>query len=1102
MKISHLFILLFILTSTFLSAQSEIVIKKNHNDITSINFENNANSIFIGENSGVNADDQTLGNTGIGRNALYHVDSGDYNTAVGQSALTSIKLGHSNTAIGRFSLLYTNDAIWNTGLGASSMLNNSTGTGNVALGYESLYSGTSSDYNIGIGLRSGYNNLGSYNLFMGYRSGYNNLGSNNIFIGSSAGENIMGSNKLVIENTDVDSTEALIYGEFDNNLLRFNADININGAYTLPSTPGTESQILTLNHNNEAVWDSLTLMDQDSTNELIQAAVGGYNNIWIAEGTTGHIIDLHVGQLKDGDSDTGIFADKNDNDEDIIRIDIDGTENVLMQKNEHGTFRMELVDPNQNTAIGDAALLSNNTGIGNTAYSSNALRFNQSGNGNVALGRAAMQFSVTGDYNTYVGDLAGFRNDGGNKNVGLGSLALAENITGEGNVGLGHYAGYFETGSNKLYIANDSVRADEALVYGEFDNQLLRINGELNVNGDYSLPTDTASVNQFMIMGADGKMRWHSEQVRYTGVNSNWGWINSGKEIYDGLDTFTFDLQSMILTPMIIDEDSDTKIEVQDISGDDDDMIRFDINGSEKIVFQNNANGDVLMELKNSLYNVFIGEDAGQNNTSSFNTFIGHKSGKSNNSGFGNTFLGFHSGLSNVNGLNNVFLGNRSGESNVSGAWNTFIGANSGENLISGDQNTFVGEVSGSEAMGERNSYFGIGSGRNIQGDKNVAVGNNAGLNATGDLNVLIGSEAGNNSEGGHNLYIENSAADSTGALIYGEFDTDQLRFNADVNINGNYTLPKTAADRQNQFLIMGPDNVLNWYQPGLQLSNTYLDFGYLYKESLQGYGTDTIEELTIYPIQTPMILDEDGDTKIEVQELDGADIDVISFDVDNDEKMKLNSSHLRINNDVGIGIDPAYPLHINDTNSRFKLANNSNFGTTTFTSSNNFWANRFSNDTNNESLGVDMTETTFEPYVNDTLTLGTASYKWKEVFATNATINTSDRRFKKNINDMSYGLDEVMQMRPVTYQWKKEKEGRTIAGFIAQEMEKIVPEVVHKSAVTANPNKPDAPVSELEELYGMRYTELIPILTKAIQDQQEIIENLTQRLEALEAKE
>ena len=47
--------------------------------------------------------------------------------------------------------------------------------------------------------------------------------------------------------------------------------------------------------------------------------------------------------------------------------------------------------------------------------------------------------------------------------------------TGSGNVFLGSNSGYFESGNNKLYIHNDN--SGSPLVYGEFDNRLIRVNG-------------------------------------------------------------------------------------------------------------------------------------------------------------------------------------------------------------------------------------------------------------------------------------------------------------------------------------------------------------------------------------------------------------------------------------------------------------------------------------------------------------------------------------------------------------------------------------------------------------------------------------------------
>jgi Chaperone of endosialidase len=88
----------------------------------------------------------------------------------------------------------------------------------------------------------------------------------------------------------------------------------------------------------------------------------------------------------------------------------------------------------------------------------------------------------------------------------------------------------------------------------------------------------------------------------------------------------------------------------------------------------------------------------------------------------------------------------------------------------------------------------------------------------------------------------------------------------------------------------------------------------------------------------------------------------------------------------------------------------------------------------------------------------------------------TSDFRKKKNVNTLSYGIAEVMKMRPTSYQYKDNTTNDTNLGFIAQEMVKIVPEVV---AVPKND----------KDFYAIRYEELIPVLTKAIQEQQAQIE-------------
>jgi len=118
---------------------------------------------------------------------------------------------------------------------------------------------------------------------------------------------------------------------------------------------------------------------------------------------------------------------------------------------------------------------------------------------------------------------------------------------------------------------------------------------------------------------------------------------------------------------------------------------------------------------------------------------------------------------------------------------------------------------------------------------------------------------------------------------------------------------------------------------------------------------------------------------------------------------------------------------------------------------------------------------------------LGSSSHRWSEVYATNGTIQTSDRRLKKGIESLDYGLEEVLQLHPVSYQWKDEKYKKDAGneqhlGLVAQDVQNVIDEIV---------NKP----SDTDGYLGMSYSELIPVLVHAIQEQQQIIQKQEQAL-------
>jgi hypothetical protein len=93
-----------------------------------------------------------------------------------------------------------------------------------------------------------------------------------------------------------------------------------------------------------------------------------------------------------------------------------------------------------------------------------------------------------------------------------------------------------------------------------------------------------------------------------------------------------------------------------------------------------------------------------------------------------------------------------------------------------------------------------------------------------------------------------------------------------------------------------------------------------------------------------------------------------------------------------------------------------------------------------------------------------------------------SDYNLKDDIFDIKYGLNDVLQLQPVEYTYKSN--GSKQLGFIAQDIGTILPEVV-----------------SFEESMSVNYQAIIPILTKAIQEQQALIKALEQRIINLENK-
>jgi hypothetical protein len=125
-----------------------------------------------------------------------------------------------------------------------------------------------------------------------------------------------------------------------------------------------------------------------------------------------------------------------------------------------------------------------------------------------------------------------------------------------------------------------------------------------------------------------------------------------------------------------------------------------------------------------------------------------------------------------------------------------------------------------------------------------------------------------------------------------------------------------------------------------------------------------------------------------------------------------------------------------------------------------------------------------------------------------------SDKKFKDDISEFNNGLEKVMQLSPKTYVFKSKNEFPSFNfsagkqyGFIAQELEKVIPEAVQEAINPAQYDHDGNKIDDAVSFKSVNYTALIPVLTAAIQEQQEMIaardkqiSSLDERIKRLEA--
>jgi hypothetical protein len=192
-----------------------------------------------------------------------HVD-GLWNTFIGMNAGVIWISGNDNTVVGQ------NNAIAKTGGTENTFIGNEVNNGDY------IFVGYSGNGNTVVGAYAARRMQGNDNTIIGRRAGAFATGSGNVFIGLRAGASETGSNLLHIDNTN--TTTPLIWGDFANDLLRFNGKVgvnvqpstfqfDVNGTSRFSNTIqldtvnlGNNTKILTLNPSNVVEYLNLCVL--------------------------------------------------------------------------------------------------------------------------------------------------------------------------------------------------------------------------------------------------------------------------------------------------------------------------------------------------------------------------------------------------------------------------------------------------------------------------------------------------------------------------------------------------------------------------------------------------------------------------------------------------------------------------------------------------------------------------------------------------------------------------------------------------------------------------------------------------------------------------
>lgn len=722
--------------------------------------------------------------------------------------------------------------------------------------------------------------------------------------------------------------------------------------------------------------------------------------------------------------------------------------NVAMQKNRSGSF---------NTVAGSSALSNNLTGNYNTSIGNEAMWKNRKGSSNVAVGIAALWSDTVANNVVAVGDSALFSqlaSPGGGLNTAVGSKTMFSTTAGYANTAVGNRALYSNTtGSGNTAFGDNSL----------YNNTTAWNNAAY---GNYSLQANTTGENNVAI--GPGAM----QENKSGSYNTALGLYSLGSFSAPRGASYNTALGAYALF-------LDTSGNFNAAAGYE--TMFLNVSGTYNSAFGSQA----LFSHKRGNDNTAIGYQSLYLDTAgSSNTAIGHSSLYwQTGTNARNTAVGAYSMYSNRTGTANTAVGVNALYSNNNGSGNSALGEEALRNCLTCSANVGIGyralfadtSGSGSTAIG----YSALSNERTGGGTAhNTAIGANALTNnTTGVYNVGVGifslasnvagyynTSIGTQSDVLNNNQINSSAigalarSDCSNCMVLGSV-AGINGASTDVNVGIGTTFPVHAKLEINNSIgaavaMFGA----NKFGVTIEADNPEVGFNYFYnggqKTIKAGYasvvGMNTVSgELYIGNFTGNQSVSDFGSISGYRQNITLFQSGEIRF------AGTASFSHFFYgsNEDTYIrGGKAVSYVYISDQNTGTVIGNGG-------------------------------------PFIGYRLTVQGNEYVNGNICYSGSIGACSDIRYKTNITNVQNALNTIEQIHPIYYNWKQNEfpgmhfTNERQLGVSAQEVERLIPEIVQTNS---NGYK------------SVDYSRLSPVIIKAVQEQQQQIEDLKKENEEL----